>query len=200
MSTDFPSPQDTDLDRTDRLPVLDMTLPLHQSPQPRVSQLQSEVAWLRAHVAALEAELGTRKIDLESTRNTASAVDALIAPEVSNPPVEHSSVRSWRRPARERSVLPSRYLVSREGERDIRHPLRRRTIIGRTSDCDIRIDTKHASRHHAVVLCTVRYCVIEDLHSTNGVRVNDRLVSRRVLRDGDQLHIANTLFTFRQSE
>jgi pSer/pThr/pTyr-binding forkhead associated (FHA) protein len=50
------------------------------------------------------------------------------------------------------------------------------------------------SRHHALVLTNSRDVIIEDLHSTNGVLVNGRKVTRQLLTDGDILTIGEAQF------
>jgi pSer/pThr/pTyr-binding forkhead associated (FHA) protein len=50
------------------------------------------------------------------------------------------------------------------------------------------------SRHHALLLQGARELIIEDLNSTNGVVVNDRKVSRQILRDGDLVTIGEIQF------
>jgi len=62
---------------------------------------------------------------------------------------------------------------------------RGRTMIGRASDADLRIDDRTISRHHCQVICTDEHSVIQDLNSTNGVYVNERRVRRHLLGDGE---------------
>jgi len=62
---------------------------------------------------------------------------------------------------------------------------RGRTMIGRASDADLRIDDRTISRHHCQVICTDEHSVIQDLNSTNGVYVNERRVRRHLLDDGE---------------
>lgn len=78
--------------------------------------------------------------------------------------------------------------------------LGRTTRIGRASDNDLSIDAASVSRHHAMIVVGVRGVYIEDLKSTNGVRVNGRRVSRQKLLDGDVVAIGDVEFTFRKSE
>ncbi len=64
-----------------------------------------------------------------------------------------------------------------------------RVIIGRTSDNDLQIDSKYISRHHAQIVSKPRYCVLEDLNSTNGIYVRSQRVKKHRLRDGDVIMI-----------
>jgi pSer/pThr/pTyr-binding forkhead associated (FHA) protein len=87
-------------------------------------------------------------------------------------------------------------LVGIEGDREVTHPLVRRTRIGRAPGCELRIDSSSVSRHHALLLLGSRDAVIEDLNSTNGVIVNGRKVTRHLLSDGDMVTIGEVQFRF----
>jgi hypothetical protein len=89
-----------------------------------------------------------------------------------------------------------RLLVRTVGESEVVHVLGRKTTVGRTPDNDLQIDARFISRHHAVILAGPVQTVIEDLNSTNGVRVNSRRVTRQPLRDGDIVTIGKTRFRF----
>lgn len=91
---------------------------------------------------------------------------------------------------------PARVLIRTDGNTDFVHVLGRRTRIGRGSDNELVLDTKHISRYHAVLLAGPVHTSIEDLNSTNGVFVNGKRVSRQVLRDGDRVTIGRTQFRY----
>jgi hypothetical protein len=90
----------------------------------------------------------------------------------------------------------TRLLVRASGESEVVHVLGRRTTVGRTPDNDLQIDASFISRHHAVILAGPIQTIIEDLNSTNGVRVNGRRVTRQPLKDGDVVLIGKTRFRF----
>jgi two-component system cell cycle response regulator len=75
-------------------------------------------------------------------------------------------------------------------------------IIGRGSDCDLRVDDNLASRQHACVQKTElpeRDPVynVEDLGSTNGTFVNGKVTeSSHPLVDGDKIRVGRHLFKF----
>ena len=71
---------------------------------------------------------------------------------------------------------PARVLIRTDGNTDFVHVLGRRTRIGRGSDNELVLDTKHISRYHAVLLAGPVHTSIEDLNSTNGVFVNGKRV------------------------
>jgi hypothetical protein len=91
---------------------------------------------------------------------------------------------------------PARVLIRTDGNTDFVHVLGRRTRIGRGSDNELMLDTKHVSRYHAVLLAGPVHTSIEDLNSTNGVFVNNKRVSRQVLKDGDRVTIGKTTFRY----
>jgi hypothetical protein len=91
---------------------------------------------------------------------------------------------------------PARVLIRTNGNTDFVHVLGRRTRIGRGSDNELVLDTKHVSRYHAVLLAGPVHTSIEDLNSTNGVFVNGKRVARHVLKDGDRVTIGKTHYRF----
>jgi pSer/pThr/pTyr-binding forkhead associated (FHA) protein len=92
----------------------------------------------------------------------------------------------WQRPA-----APVRGLVA--GEREWPLAERGRWVLGRGSDCDVRIEDDDAvSRRHAEVAVRAGECVIRDLGSCNGTTVNGRPVERARLRRGDVLVLGET--------
>jgi general secretion pathway protein A len=64
-----------------------------------------------------------------------------------------------------------------------------RTIIGRTPDNDLQIDSRFVSRHHCQIITKADSCVVEDLNSTNGIMIKSRRVRRHNLNDGDVISI-----------
>lgn len=73
--------------------------------------------------------------------------------------------------------------------------------FGRDPGCQVCLDDEDVSRHHArIVFDGLRYS-IEDLDSTNGVRVNGILISKsEIIVTGDRIGIGSHLFLFTDSE
>ncbi|GAA5045186.1 response regulator transcription factor EmbR [Nocardia callitridis] len=70
--------------------------------------------------------------------------------------------------------------------------------IGRMTDNDLIVDDPKASRYHAHIMPSRAGLLIKDLHSANGVFVNDEPIdSGALLADGDQIRIGATMITFR---
>jgi len=92
--------------------------------------------------------------------------------------------------ASERRVPLGRILVGFNGQTIAERELTPgRFIIGRTPDNDLQIDSKYISRHHAQIITSAQTSVVEDLNSTNGIYVRAKRVRRRILNDGDVVHI-----------
>lgn len=68
--------------------------------------------------------------------------------------------------------------------------------IGRSSKSDLAIDQESISRHHARITFDGQRHVIEDLGSTNGTFVNDQLVRRQPLKDGDQIKLGRSILKY----
>ena len=86
--------------------------------------------------------------------------------------------------------------LSWDGER--RTLDRRRTLIGRSKECDVQLADPNASRRHAEVRQEGASYWIVDLGSTNGLEVNGRRVKRAKLEHGDRVTIGSTDVTFRR--
>ena len=72
-------------------------------------------------------------------------------------------------------------------------------MIGRSEDCDLRLNSKNVSRHHALICCTEEGIYIEDLNSSNGTIVNSKTITRRNLRASDIVTIGGFQITTRQA-
>ena len=68
--------------------------------------------------------------------------------------------------------------------------------LGRSRDCDVVLDDPNVSRHHAEVRPSGGSWIVNDLGSTNGIKVNDRRVDRSRLSPGDEVTLGTTRFVF----
>src|SRR5215210_6312873 len=75
---------------------------------------------------------------------------------------------------------------------------KRRTLIGRSKDCDIQIDDPSASRKHAELRQEGTAYWVVDLDSTNGLEVNGMRTQRAKLDHGDTITIGATEIAFRR--
>jgi pSer/pThr/pTyr-binding forkhead associated (FHA) protein len=72
------------------------------------------------------------------------------------------------------------------------------TLLGRGTDCDLRMVDQGVSRHHAELRVEDGQVVLVDLGSTNGTFVNGQPVRRVVLVDGTNVTLGRTTLVFRQ--
>jgi pSer/pThr/pTyr-binding forkhead associated (FHA) protein len=98
----------------------------------------------------------------------------------------------------ERRITPAGMLVVRQGpKRGSRISLDAdRTTIGRHPDSDIFLDDITVSRRHAEILRNVDGFEVFDVGSLNGTYVNQVLVDRVVLDDGDELQVGKFKLVF----
>src|SRR5216683_5965160 len=69
-------------------------------------------------------------------------------------------------------------------------------VIGRASDCDVRINDHSVSRRHARIQPGADGYYAVDLQSTNGTYINDMPASMYKLKDGDYLRVGNCIYRF----
>lgn len=103
------------------------------------------------------------------------------------------------KPAKQASPLFFAWLVSLEGpdkEKDYRI-LKEKTSIGKADDSDIVIKTEFVSRNHAVLFYEDQRFILSDLQSTNHTFVNDKKISKRVLKDNDLVKFGDALYRFK---
>jgi hypothetical protein len=115
---------------------------------------------------------------------------------------EHGQTMIYSSSARVREPLeaaharrPARALLAVGGRRLLVPPAG--AVIGRSRDCDIVIDDTGVSRRHAEIVPRADGWVVNDLGSTNGVRVNGRAVpGEQSLRQGDRVELGSTEIVF----
>jgi pSer/pThr/pTyr-binding forkhead associated (FHA) protein len=73
-------------------------------------------------------------------------------------------------------------------------PIHGTTVIGRQEGCGIQISSDEISRRHAELRPTPDGVMVEDLGSANGTWVNDRRVTREMLKHGDELRFDTIRF------
>ena len=94
---------------------------------------------------------------------------------------------------------PLAWLIGNEGTpAEIRYELvKSESTLGRGSDCEIRVDDKLASRKHAVIYYRAGGFEIEDLGSSNGTYVNNKLITSEPIFDSDRIQVGDTVLQFR---
>lgn len=69
-------------------------------------------------------------------------------------------------------------------------------LIGRSRECDVRVDDPNVSRKHAELRREDGEWSVADLGSTNGIKVNGRKVASARLAPGDEITLGLTRLTF----
>jgi two-component system response regulator AtoC len=69
-------------------------------------------------------------------------------------------------------------------------------VIGRAPDAHVRLTSKRASRQHAFLRLHGTDCMLFDNDSHNGVYLNGVKVYSAVLRDGDVIQVADSVFVY----
>ena len=72
------------------------------------------------------------------------------------------------------------------------------TILGRGTDCDLRLVDQGVSRHHAEIRVEDGDVVLVDLGSTNGTFVEGQPIRRISLTDGTRVTLGRTTLVFRR--
>jgi hypothetical protein len=72
------------------------------------------------------------------------------------------------------------------------------TLLGRGTDCDLRLVDTGVSRHHAQIRVENGQVVLVDLGSTNGTLVNGQRAGQVALADGVNVTLGRTTLVFRQ--
>jgi Protein of unknown function (DUF3662)/FHA domain len=116
----------------------------------------------------------------------AAAVAAARAPAAEDP----AKTSVLERPAQTSTAA----LILAQGDR--RLPLTDDATIGRLPECDVTLDDPSVSRRHARIWRTGGTWAIQDLGSTNGVKVNGSRVGESDLTDGDRLQLGSVAMQF----
>ncbi|MEQ9408634.1 MAG: FHA domain-containing protein [Fuerstiella sp.] len=110
------------------------------------------------------------------------------------PPDRQSSAGQ---PAAPRTSTPRRYLgmLIPAGGGDPIPLLQPVLLFGRSRQADIRLKIPTVSGRHCTLNYEDGYWFVEDLNSSNGVKVNGERVDRKVLIPGDELAVSSQRFT-----
>ena len=84
--------------------------------------------------------------------------------------------------------------------REINVKRKRRVVIGRGEDCDVKLGSDRVSRHHCEILYKDGHYELNDLGSTNGTLVNDAEVRSCALADGDLITLGLVNLEFRENQ
>lgn len=74
------------------------------------------------------------------------------------------------------------------------------TKIGRLSDNDIVMTDDRVSRYHAEIMIKDNKYIVQDLNSSNGIKVNGKTVSNKKLKDNARIDIGRMILTFKMAD
>ena len=98
-------------------------------------------------------------------------------------------------PLREPDPRRGRALLRVDGSAEIVGS--RGAVLGRSRDADVVIDDPNVSRHHAEVRPSGGSWIVNDLGSTNGIKVNGRRIrGPESLKRGDVIELGTSSVTF----
>jgi len=73
-------------------------------------------------------------------------------------------------------------------------------VIGRDDKNGIHLADPSVSRRHALLSCALDEYFIEDLGSTNGTLLNDRPITKHILKSGDLLRLGDYVLSFERAD
>lgn len=97
----------------------------------------------------------------------------------------------------ERAIVGSEAAMGQQRSYELTTPA---TLLGRGTDCDLRLVDPGVSRHHAEIRIEGGMVSLIDLGSTNGTFVGGQPVGRVVLTDGARVTLGRTTLIFRHDE
>jgi len=131
---------------------------------------------------------GPRSTEIPDAPKPAAAAGATMVYKAVKPEVEV--------PGEEPKVLRETATLSFDGRR---HELsEHRVVIGRSKDCDIKLEDPNVSRRHAEIRQEGATYWVVDLDSTNGVETKGKRVKRLKLEDGTHFTVGSTEIVFSQ--
>ena len=102
-------------------------------------------------------------------------------------------------PAADAPPRPSILMVSSDGQKPRSVRLDASTTIGRSVECELRLEDTFVSQQHARIFDRGGNWYVEDLGSTNGTFVNEqKLVAPAMLSPGDKIRIGTTIVELRR--
>ena len=75
--------------------------------------------------------------------------------------------------------------------------MKEKTSIGKSEESDLVIKSDFISRNHAMLVHEKGKFILNDLESTNHTFVNDKKISRRILKDNDLIKFGEALYKFK---
>lgn len=97
-------------------------------------------------------------------------------------------------------LITQRFILTSQSNPTESYTLSYFTRVGRSTDCDIVVQSPKLSRHHAELMQDVDGITVVDLNSSNGTYINGKRVKRAALAPGDELSLAGSVYILSASE
>lgn len=92
------------------------------------------------------------------------------------------------------------YVSKDETMMSVEHLLKDKVLVGRSHNCDIKIDQTSVSGKHFQLVKAAGGYVVEDLGSTNGTFVNGDRVERKELANGDVIEVGRYAMKYKEND
>jgi pSer/pThr/pTyr-binding forkhead associated (FHA) protein len=137
-------------------------------------------------------------VGLYLLKRSSGNVPTLVATSVPTELVDdkNGSVRDSTVVSARRTQLGPKARVLINPDREIDLSRTAATSIGRDASNAVVLDDKQVSRHHARITYDRGDFWIEDLHSTNGTRVNGEPIGQQKLANYDRIELGDVILTF----
>lgn len=136
----------------------------------------------------------TEKIELHvHDKITLSDIDIKITEPSTDSPQEHKQSASKSK-ADLWSLVAQGDAKFGKTNSEIAHPLEGSMVLGRDSQCDIVINSKHISRKHCQLQIQGGVVHVKDLNSANGTFLNGKKITESYARAGDELRLQEEAF------
>jgi chromosome segregation ATPase len=169
-----------------------------------ILQLSKQVAQLRQQIDDYDRKISNKDAAInalltELAHKPASAEDHAAADDVVHHLADRKPPGSDDRGSSHERDRVTRLLIGNIEGQELRFPLfKEKLTIGRTVHNDIQLKAQYVSRRHAVVVTENDHTRIVDWGSKNGIYVNGKRVSEKVLKNGDRVTVGTAEFKFEE--
>jgi chromosome segregation ATPase len=169
-----------------------------------IRDLSKQVAQLRQQIDDYERKVSNKDAAInalltELAHKPESAEEHAAADDVVHRLADRKSNIGDERAGHHEKDRVTRLLVGSIEGQELRFPLfKDKLTIGRTVHNDIQLKAQYVSRRHAVVVTEDDHTRIVDWGSKNGIYVNGKRVSEKMLKNGDRVTVGTAEFRFEE--
>jgi vacuolar-type H+-ATPase subunit I/STV1 len=169
-----------------------------------IRDLSKQVAQLRQQIDDYERKLSNKDAAInalltELAHKPENEEDSASADDVVHRLADRKPHTADERVGHQEKDRVTRLLIGSIEGQELRFPLfKDKLTIGRTVHNDIQLKAQYVSRRHAVVVTEDDHTRIVDWGSKNGIYVNGRRVTEKVLKNGDRVTVGTAEFKFEE--